>query len=62
MSTGRPPSKPEVQNIPLRTELGRQVRKAFEPKEPILLTVDYTELELRLLAQIQQQEEKKKPR
>lgn len=45
-------SDPNLQNIPIRTELGRQIRKAFVPSAPdhVLLTADYSQIELRVLA------------
>ncbi|MDP8213139.1 MAG: DNA polymerase I [Candidatus Zapsychrus exili] len=46
-------SKPNLQNIPIRTELGRQVRKAIVPsKGRTLLAVDYSQIELRILAHL----------
>lgn len=40
-----------LQNIPIRTELGRKIRKAFFPATPSpLMSVDYKELETRMLA------------
>lgn len=44
-------SDPNLQNIPMRTELGRQVRRAFVAKEDhLLLGVDYSQVELRIVA------------
>ncbi len=45
-------SEPNLQNIPVRTELGRQIRRAFVPGRPdeVLLVADYSQVELRVLA------------
>lgn len=48
-------SDPNLQNIPIRTELGRRVRKAFVAREGcVLLCADYSQVELRVLAHISQ--------
>jgi DNA polymerase-1 len=54
-ATGRLSSdKPNLQNIPIRDEAGREIRKAFEPRDEnhILLAADYSQIELRLIAEI----------
>jgi DNA polymerase-1 len=54
-STGRLSSNdPNLQNIPIRTELGREIRKAFVPgdKDRIILSADYSQIELRIMASI----------
>ena len=53
-STGRlSSSDPNLQNIPIRTDEGRRIRLAFVPGDPktqVLLTADYSQIELRMLA------------
>ncbi len=54
-ATGRLSSNnPNLQNIPIRTERGRQVRKAFIPRDKnyTLLAADYSQIELRLIAEL----------
>ena len=54
-ATGRlSTSNPNLQNIPVRTELGREIRKAFiaQKKDWMLLSADYSQIELRLMAHL----------
>ncbi|WP_166332794.1 DNA polymerase I [Sphingobacterium chungjuense] len=54
-ATGRLSStNPNLQNIPIRTERGREVRKAFIPRDAdhVILSADYSQIELRLMAEL----------
>ncbi len=57
-ATGRLSSAdPNLQNIPIRTEIGRQLRRVFVPKEGYLFVdADYSQIELRLLASMSEDE------
>ena len=58
-ATGRLSSNnPNLQNIPIRTERGRLIRKAFVPRNEdyLLLAADYSQIELRIIAALSQEE------
>lgn len=58
-ATGRISStEPNLQNIPTRTELGKQLRKVFVPKDGfVFMDADYSQIELRVLAHMSQDEQ-----
>ncbi len=58
-ATGRlSSSNPNLQNIPIRTERGKEIRKAFVPGTPdgVIVSADYSQIELRIMAHLSQDE------
>lgn len=57
-ATGRlSSSNPNLQNIPVRTELGREIRKAFVPDSGhVFMSADYSQIELRIMAHLSEDE------
>lgn len=58
-ATGRlSSSNPNLQNIPIRDEIGRKIRRAFVPSRPgnVLLAADYSQIELRIMASMSSDE------
>ena len=56
-ATGRlSSSNPNLQNIPIRTDLGREIRRAFVPADSdhLILAADYSQIELRIIASLSQ--------
>lgn len=50
--TGIPAWEPNIQNIPISTEISREVRKAFRERTEIVMTADYSKAEIRILDEL----------
>jgi len=58
-ATGRLSSvNPNLQNIPIRSDVGRSLRKAFVPRNDsyIIMSADYSQIELRIMAHVSEDE------